>query len=104
MDFQSPLFANFNDSNQQESTLLNNLQYVIYVIALRIMNQLHRLIKDIKILVHYLCTYAEKKGTIGKNWKFLKKNIWKNLNSFKKLGKDALNWGIALFSAVYKPH
>ena len=102
--FKVPFFAYFNDFNQQESTLLNNLQFVFYVTALRIINQLD----SWKIIVHYLCTYAEKKGTIRKNWKNLKhfeKKISEKIEILSKnLEKNALNRGIALFSAVYKPH
>jgi hypothetical protein len=82
--FKVPFFGYFN---QQETTLLNNLQFMFYVTASRIINQLD----SWKIIIfNYLCTYAEKKTQlqkIGKNWKHLKKSIWKNWNSFKKFGK-----------------
>ena len=81
--FKVPFFAYFK---QQETTLLNKLQFVFYVTVLGIINQLD----SWKIIVNYLCTYVEKKDTIEKDWKFLKKkisekidNVWKR-NIWKK--------------------
>ena len=61
-----------------------------------------------KIIVNYLCTSAEKRTQLKKIWKKLKKiekKYLKKLKFFQKfVKKTALNRGIALFSAVYKPH
>ena len=87
-----------------ETSLLNNLKSVFHVTTLRIINQLD----SWKMIFNNLCTSAGKKDTIRKIWKNLKifgQKYLKKLKFLQKCGKKtALNWGIALFSAVYKPH
>ena len=38
--FKVPFFAYHNDFDQQETTILNNLQFLFYVTVLKIINQL----------------------------------------------------------------
>ena len=76
------------------------MQYLFYVTALGIINHL----ETWKIIVHYLCTYAEKRTQlerIEENQNFWKKIAEKIEIFSNNLEKTALNWGIALFSAVY---
>ena len=100
--FKVPFFAYFNDFNQQKTTFLDHLQFLFNVIVLRIIKQLD----SCKMIVNNL--FCRKKGHNKKkqfkNLKILEKNIWKNWNSFKNLGKAAPYWGFALLSALYKPH
>ena len=79
------------------------MQFVFYVTALRIINQLELW----KIIVNCFCTYAGKRTQLEKIWKkskFFEKKSEKIEILSKNLEKTALNRGIALFSAVYKPH
>ena len=59
------------------------MQFLFYVTALRLINQLD----SWKIIVNDLYTYAEKMDTITKKYIFLKQYIGKNWNSFKKFVK-----------------
>ena len=78
--FRVPFFVYFNDFNQQKTTLLNNLQFVFYVTALRIINQLELW----KVIINYLCKCA----LVQKKRTQLQKSIWKNWYSFENFVKN----------------